>query len=141
MSVASLCCTCFCVVLCVSFCAGHFVTAPLNLTYRNCLQHSLFEHLFNLYYYIIQYLTQRDKPDIGIIKTFMARDCIYLSLLKQCWHPQCNCLFLDRIFMSCQVSECRVHLQVFKGAMSVSFRSELFTSYILSIYRQWNLLP
>jgi len=23
---------------------------PLNLTYLHCLQHSLFEHLFNLYY-------------------------------------------------------------------------------------------
>ena len=25
---------------------------PLNLTYLHCLQHSLFEHLFNLYYAI-----------------------------------------------------------------------------------------
>ena len=40
---------CFCVVLCVSFCTGHFVMVPLNLTYLHCLQHSLFEHLFNLY--------------------------------------------------------------------------------------------
>jgi len=23
---------------------------PLNMTYLHCLQHSLFEHLFNLYY-------------------------------------------------------------------------------------------
>jgi len=23
---------------------------PLNLTYLHCLQHSLFEHIFNLYY-------------------------------------------------------------------------------------------
>jgi len=29
---------------------GHFVMVPLNLTYLHCLQHSLFEHLFNLYY-------------------------------------------------------------------------------------------
>jgi len=51
MSVASWCCTCkcFCVVLCVSSCTGHFVMVPLNLTYIHCLQHSLFEHLFNLY--------------------------------------------------------------------------------------------
>jgi len=28
-----------------------------------------------------------------------------------------------------------------KYAMLVSFRSELFTSYILTIYKQWNLLP
>jgi len=51
MSVASWCCTCFCVVLCVSFCTVHFVMVPLNLTYLHCLQHSSFEHLFNLYCY------------------------------------------------------------------------------------------
>ena len=39
----------FCVVLCVSFCTGHFVMVPLNLTYLHCLQQSFFEHLFNLY--------------------------------------------------------------------------------------------
>ena len=50
MSVASQCCPCFCVVLCVSFCTGHFVMLPLNLTYLHCLQRSLFEHLFNLFY-------------------------------------------------------------------------------------------
>jgi len=49
MSVASWCSTCFC-VLCVGFCTGHFVMVPLNLTYLHCLQHSVFEHLFNLYY-------------------------------------------------------------------------------------------
>ena len=50
MSVASWCCKRFCVVPCVSFCTGHFVMVPLNITYLHCLQHSLFEHLFNLYY-------------------------------------------------------------------------------------------
>ena len=50
MSVASWCCKSFCVVSCVSFCTGHFVMVPLNMTYLHCLQHSLFEHLFNLYY-------------------------------------------------------------------------------------------
>jgi len=49
MSVASWCCMCFCVLLCVSFCTGNFVIVPLNLTYLHCLLHSLFEHLFNLY--------------------------------------------------------------------------------------------
>jgi len=49
MSVASWCSTCFCVVLCVDFCTGHFVMVPLNLTYLHCLQHSFFAHLFNLY--------------------------------------------------------------------------------------------
>ena len=36
MSVATWCCTCFCVVLCVSFRTGHFVMVPLNLT-LNCI--------------------------------------------------------------------------------------------------------
>ena len=40
---------CFCVVLCVCFCAGHFVMVPFNLTCLQCLQYSFFEHLFNLY--------------------------------------------------------------------------------------------
>ena len=53
MSVASWCCTCFCVVLCVSFCTGRFVMVPLNLTYLNCLQHSFYEHLFTLYWHYI----------------------------------------------------------------------------------------
>ena len=51
MSVASRCCMSFCVVPCASFCTGHFVMVPLNMTYLHCLQHSLFEHLFNLYCY------------------------------------------------------------------------------------------
>ena len=41
-------------VLCRSlcqFCTGHFVMVPLNMTYLHCLKYSLFEHLFNLYYY------------------------------------------------------------------------------------------
>ena len=50
MSVASRCCKSFCVVPCVIFYTGHFVMVPLNMTYLHRLQHSLFEHLFNLYY-------------------------------------------------------------------------------------------
>ena len=54
MSVASWCSTCFCVVLCVGFCTGHFVMVPLNLTYLHCIQHSVFEQNFNLYYSFIE---------------------------------------------------------------------------------------
>ena len=50
MSAASWCSTCFCVVLCVGFCAGHFVMVP-KLTYLHCLQRFFFEHRFNLYFY------------------------------------------------------------------------------------------
>jgi len=39
----------FCVVMCVDFCTGHFAMGSLNLTYLHCLQHSFFEHPFNLY--------------------------------------------------------------------------------------------
>ena len=68
MSVASWCCKSFCVVPCVSFCTGQFVMVPLNMTCLHCLQHSLFEHLFHLYLYIMYvdpydtnvYLTYRD---------------------------------------------------------------------------------
>ena len=35
----------------VFLCTGHFVMVPLNMTYLHCLQHSLFEHFFNLYLY------------------------------------------------------------------------------------------
>ena len=62
MSVASWCCTCFCVVLCVSFCTGYFVMVPLNLTYLHCLQHSFFEHLFNLYYVNVNDICNSYKP-------------------------------------------------------------------------------
>jgi len=35
----------------VQFFTGHFVMVPLSMTYLHvhCLQHSLFEHFFNLY--------------------------------------------------------------------------------------------
>ena len=39
---------------CVSFCTGHFVIVPLNMTYLHCLQHSLFEHPFNFYYILFE---------------------------------------------------------------------------------------
>jgi len=40
------------VLFCVGFCTGHFVMVPI-LTYLHvhCLQHSFFEHLFNLFYF------------------------------------------------------------------------------------------
>ena len=63
MSVASWCSTCFCVVLCVGFWTGNFVMVPLNLPYLHCLQHSLFEHLLNLYFlfFIYNFLSDFSK--------------------------------------------------------------------------------
>jgi len=55
------CAMVFYVFLCRSvcwFCTGHFVMVPLNLTYLHCLQHSFFEHLFNLYY-VLCLISQR----------------------------------------------------------------------------------
>ena len=49
MSVASWCSTCFCVVLFVFRCMGHFVMAPLNLTCLQCIQHS-FLNISSIYF-------------------------------------------------------------------------------------------
>ena len=91
MSVASCSCTCFCVVLCVSFCTGHFVMVPLNLTYLHCLQHSLFEHLFNLYYALTTNM-QTGKIFANIIKhAFICAItllCLRLNLMRHVrMHP------------------------------------------------------
>ena len=50
MSVKSCYFACF-VLFHEFFCTGHFVMVPLNLTCLHCLQHFIFEHLFNLYYH------------------------------------------------------------------------------------------
>ena len=38
----------------------YFAILPLNLTYLHCMQHSFFEHLFNLYYNLFQF-SKSDK--------------------------------------------------------------------------------
>jgi len=50
MYVASWWSVCVCAILYVRFRTGHFVRVPLNLTRIHRLQHSFFEHLFNLCY-------------------------------------------------------------------------------------------
>jgi len=72
MFVASWCCKSFCVVPCDSFCTGHFVMVPLNMTYLHCLQHSLFEHLFNLY----------TESQNGILRVLLFG--IILSTIHEC---------------------------------------------------------
>jgi len=108
MSVASWCCKSFCVVPCVSFCTGHFVMVPLNMTYLHCLQHSLFEHLFNLYYIVrwqsdLENTKERPlhKPSrdqskftaLGGVLNFAER-CIDKPI---CW--SCNYLQLNHLSM------------------------------------------
>ena len=42
----------------------------------------------------------------------------------------------------CRLEQISLHLdKMFKDAMPVSFRSELFTSYILTTFKQGNILP
>jgi len=76
MYVASWCCMCVCVVPCVSFCTGHFVMVPLNMTYLHCLQHSLFEHLSNLYWhvYIVYNILSLNISSIYILTNCLTAD-------------------------------------------------------------------
>ena len=81
-----LVCYVFCVVLCVFLGMGHFVTVPFNMTCLHCLQHSFFEHLFNLYYQIA--IRELLKPILlldllGNFKYFGQREC-YTSALVGC---------------------------------------------------------
>ena len=46
---------------------------PLNMTYLYCLQHSLFEHLFNLYYTAFE-LTQ----DSGVVDQYGAKKMLQI---------------------------------------------------------------
>jgi len=46
---------------------------PLNMTYLDCLQHSLFEHLFNLYLFTIRPIASKQSyglTTIGIFSLF-----------------------------------------------------------------------
>ena len=77
MSVAPWCCKSFCVVPCVTFCTGHFVMVPLNMTYLHCLQHSLFEHLFNLCFNfrMINIAVDWFKPTVAFYLVIKALIC------------------------------------------------------------------
>ena len=68
----------FCVGLCVGFCTGHIVMVLLNLTYLHCLQHSFFEHFFNLYYNImdLQCLVKVPNRIFNILKRFDIRSYV-----------------------------------------------------------------
>jgi len=49
---------------------------PLNMTYLHCLQHSLFEHLFNLYYanYLKKYLAKEIRQTMSSKVVIDSRD-------------------------------------------------------------------
>ena len=72
------------------FLYGLFCHVPLNMTYLHCLQHSLFEHLFNLYYSAIEYWKQEDN--FNLIKLQYLGD--YFFHLCTLYHSPLNiCLF------------------------------------------------
>jgi len=82
MFVASWCCKSFCVVPCASFCTGHFVMVPLNMTYLHLLQHSLFEHLFNLYCNVITCFLQKTLFEhLFNLYCYTFRSLVFLSFL------------------------------------------------------------
>jgi len=58
---------------------------PLNMTYLRCLQHSLFEHLFNLYWSIFaicitlwlsffEHINKKPKQNVKHARNSMSRD-------------------------------------------------------------------
>jgi len=84
MSVASWCSMCFCVVLCVGFCTGYFVMVALNMTHVHYLQHSFFEHRFNLYYDLVR--------TIKYLKFFFASIGIVTSTKVKCRTFYCTAM-------------------------------------------------
>ena len=88
MSVASWCCKSLFVVPCASFCTGHFVMVPLNMTYLHCLQHSLFEHLFNLYVYVYEFTmgVQLNNNLHNLLAIVFIIDTQHLKDADGSWH-------------------------------------------------------
>jgi len=76
---------CRSVNLCVGFCMGHFVMVPLNLTYPHCLQHSFFEHLFNLCYQRYHALINERHMRCIQTKTISSSARFMLAVPYLCW--------------------------------------------------------
>jgi len=70
--------------------AGHFVMVPFNLTYLHRLQHSFFEHLFNLYWYSLITL---------IIKTKLRPSRIWKGKMFVCLVGHLHANQLVRLFV------------------------------------------
>jgi len=89
---------CVFVLICMYFlCTGYFVMVPLKLTYLHCLQHSSFEHLFNLYCQtamlrLRKYVSaQRGRQEICVI----YRICPYFRNKKSLFEVEDTILFLN----------------------------------------------
>ena len=85
MSVASWCCKSFCVVPCVSFCTGHFVMVPLNMTYL---------HFYNILclnissiYIVVFYLLSKNTLFVKNICNSLCNVYLFsiLKLLQYVW--------------------------------------------------------
>ena len=106
MFVASWCCTRFCVVLCVSFSTGHFVMVPLNLTYLHCLQHSFFDHLFNLYCSCNLMFRDKNRYIKSMTKLFLFQQIMYFENVTRCMLLSRVASHLAVALRSCQRNRC-----------------------------------
>ena len=75
---------------------------PLNMTCLHCLQHSLFEHLFNLYYlyYLLQLVF---SACVAAVKSrLVLHHCVVIFFGPQgSWSVHVCCLHLKMEFCSC----------------------------------------
>jgi len=134
MSVASWC---FCVVLCVSFCTGHFVMVPLNLTYLHCLQHSLFEHLFNLYC-----TRHRSWTKSNITECLSYVWQTYSDVTKIEWRYTCN-YNINYIIFYCwpMFPYTTILLNWEKGKSNTGVVEKIMCTQTSNITIRWDLFP
>jgi len=57
---------------------------PLNMTYLHCLQHSLFEHLFNLYYLRKYLISIKHGTNKGMSSGHAAFRGKYIACSTEC---------------------------------------------------------
>jgi len=89
----------FCVFLCCFvcvYCTGHFVMVPLNLTCLHYLQHSFFEHLFNLHSPANQ---KRGLMFCGVIQSFTRPKSMHYHTKKSLIH--CLLLSVNGTYVIC----------------------------------------
>ena len=89
MPVVSWCSAGF-VLFCVFVNYWLFAMVPLNMTCLHCLQHSFFEHLFNLYYTKLSWVCQHNVATLKLSGAFL-QSCFCLLLtqaLKVCFCQQ-----------------------------------------------------
>ena len=127
MSVALWCCKSFCVVPCVSFCTGHFVMVPFNITYLHWLQHSLFEHLFNLY-----------CPHCHIVGPYVVLLCAIDNTPSLCSQAQTKIRRLSQVV--CVNRFPLIHVLTSTYIFSLVFIiANIYSSWLIAHFVFWNL--